>query len=111
MVYRLIERKSQNFRGTELPQVREKHIILIHVDDILQCQINRAMDPWLITGEHGMTFEVKQSPMIENCCGSRNDQSEDKFTVSLGVSGFLSRLAKEILGEQKAGTQNLSRFP
>ena len=26
-------------------------------------------------------------------------KSEDKFTVSLGVSGFLSRLAKEILGE------------
>ena len=45
---------------------------------------------------HGMTLEVK--PITHNkksyFVGVEMLQSEDKFTVSLGVSGFLSRLRK-----------------
>ena len=91
--------------GDVLPLVQDQYIILIHVDDILAMSPHGgAMDHLVkLLKNHGMTLEVK--PITHNkksyFVGVEILQSEDKFTVSLGVSGFLSRLAKEILGEPK----------
>ena len=112
------QKKPPNFpKDMELPKVQEKHIILIHVDDILaMSRHGGAMDHLVkLLGEHGMTLEVKAISHDKKSffVGVEMIQSEDKFTVSLGVSGFLSCLAKEILGEPDESwkIRNLSRFP
>ena len=98
------QRKPPQYpKDTELPQVQDQHIILIHVDDILAMSPEGGAIDHLVKllAKHGMTLDVKPITHGKKSffVGVEMIQSEDKFTVSLGVSGFLSRLAKEILGE------------
>ena len=98
------QRKPPKYpKDTELPQVQDQHIILIHVDDILAMSPEGGAIDHLVKllAKHGMTLDVKPITHGKKSffVGVEMIQSEDKFTVSLGVSGFLSRLAKEILGE------------